>query len=338
MTKFPGLKEYEEILQDLKNKIYHPVYFFMGDEPFYMDRLTEYFENKILTENEKIFNQTVFYGKDADVVNIINTARRYPMSANYQVVILKEAQELKDIQKLMFYFDKPMPSTIFVGCYKYGKISSNTKLYKSLAKHVVVEFSKIKDYQLSTWITQYLSEKDYTIAPEAAELLADCIGNNLTQIVHELDKLFLLLRADVKRITKDHIEKNIGISKDYNIYELEKAIGQKNVMRATAIGKYFAKNPKSHPFVVTVGALFNYFSRLLICHSLKQKTRENIAASLGINPIIANEYLNAIRNYPLSKVIAVISLLREYDMKSKGIGSISDESELIKELIFKILH
>ncbi|HOK50805.1 MAG TPA: DNA polymerase III subunit delta [Bacteroidales bacterium] len=338
MPVFAGMKEYVELLQELRNKIYHPVYFFMGEEPFYMDLLTEYIEQNVLTENEKVFNQHIFFGKDSDIVNIINTARRYPMSSNYQVVIIKEAQELKDISKLLFYLEKPMPSTILVVNYKYGKIASNTKLYKALNQHVLREFSKIKDYQLAAWITQYLTEQHYSIAPDAAELLADCIGNNLSQIVHELEKLFLLLPPGVNKITRDHIEKNIGISKDFNVYELEKAIGQKNVVRANMIARYFASNPKSHPLVVTIGSLFNYFSRLLLCHSVNPKTKESIASALGINPIIANEYLLASRNYPLGKVVRVISMLREYDMKSKGIGTIASEGELLKELIFKIMH
>jgi len=338
MPVFAGMKEYNEILQELKNKIYHPVYFFMGDEPFYMDLLTAYIEQNILTETEKIFNQHIFFGKDSDVVNIINTARRYPMSSNYQVIIVKEAQELKEISKLIFYLEKPMPSTILVVNYKYGKIASNTKLYKALSQYVLRDFPKIKDYQIAAWITQFLTEKQYTIAPEAAELLADCIGNNLSQIVHEFEKLFLLLPPDVKTITRDHIEKNIGISKDFNVYELEKAIGQKNVVRANIIVRYFASNPKNHPLVVTIGSLFNYFSRLLLCHTVNPKTKESIASALGINPVIANEYLLALKNYPLGKVVRVISLLREYDMKSKGIGSQAGEGDLLKELVFKIIH
>ncbi|MGC8823359.1 MAG: DNA polymerase III subunit delta [Bacteroidales bacterium] len=338
MPVFPGMKEYNELLQELKNKIYHPVYFFMGEEPFYMDRLTEYMEHHVLTESEKVFNQHIFYGKDSDVVNIINTARRYPMASNYQVIIVKEAQELKDISKLIYYLEKPMPSTLLVVNYKYGKIASNTKLYKALSQHILKEFPKVKDYQLASWITQYLAEKNYTIVPEAAELLADCIGNNLSQIVHELEKLFLLLPPAEKKITRDHIEKNIGISKDFNVYELEKAIGQKNVVRANMIARYFANNPKNHPLVVTIGSLFNYFSRLLLCHTVNPKTKESIASALGINPIIANEYLLALKNYPLGKVVRVISLLREYDMKSKGIGTMASEESLLKELIFKIMH
>ncbi|MCX7986718.1 MAG: DNA polymerase III subunit delta [Bacteroidales bacterium] len=338
MPVFNGMKEYNEVLQELKNKIYRPVYFFMGDEPFYMDLLTSYIEQNVLTEAEKVFNQQVFYGKDSDVVNIINAARRYPMSSNYQVIIVKEAQELKDISKLIYYLEKPLSSTILVVNYKYGKIASNTKLYKALTQFVLKEFPKIKDYQLAAWITQFLEEKQYQITPDGAELLADCIGNNLSQIVHELEKLFLLLPADVKKITREHIEKNIGISKDFNIYELEKAIGQKNVVRVNMIAKYFASNPKNHPLVVTIGSLFNYFSRLLICHTVNPKTKESIASALGINPIIANEYLLAIKNYPLGKVVRTISLLREYDMKSKGIGSLADDGELLKELLFRIMH
>lgn len=338
MTSFPGLTEYQNLIKELKKKIYHPIYFFMGEETYYMDKLTEYFETEILSESEKVFNQLVFYGRDSDVVNIINAARRYPMAANYQVVVIKEAQDLKEIQKLVFYVERPMPSTILVINYKYGKLASNTKLFKALSKFVLIDFPKLKDYHLSSWIIHYLRHKNIEIAPTAAELLADCIGNNLTQIVHELDKLLLVLPSNIKTITKEHIEKNVGITKDFNIYELEKAVGQKNIPRAMAIAKYFSMNPKNHPLIVTIGSLFNYFSRLLICHALKNKTKESIANALGVSPYIASEYLQVLKNYSLSKVVSIISLLREYDIKSKGIGVNIDDDELLKELLYKILH
>lgn len=338
MATHTAQKDFEEIMIQLKKKIYHPVYFLMGDEPYYIDKITEYIENNVLTEAEKIFNQSIFYGRDSDVLNIMNTARRYPMAANYQVIIVKEAQDLKDINKLIFYFEKPMPSTIFVVNYKYGKIAANTKLYKSLSQHIVKEFSKIPDYQLSNWVVNYLSEKDFSIDIETAQLLVDSIGNDLNLIVHEIDKLLLLLSADSKKITKNDIEKNIGISKDYNIYELQKAIATKNYQQALTIVKYFSKNTKNHPLVITIGSLFSYFSRLLICHALPEKNQQSIANALGIKPFIANEYITAIKNYKMSAVERIISLLREYDLKSKGFGSNASEGELLRELIYKILN
>ncbi len=338
MATYSAQKDFDEIMQQLKKKIYHPVYFLMGEESYYIDKITEYIENNVLTETEKVFNQTVFYGRDSDVMNIINAARRYPMAANYQVIIVKEAQDLKDINKLQFYFEKPMPSTIFVVNYKYGKLAANTKLYKSLTNYIVKEFPKIPDYQLSTWIINYLSEKKIIIETDAAELLADSIGNDLNLLVHEIEKLFLLLPAQSKKITKDDIEKNIGISKDFNIYELQKALATKNYQRAFTIVKYFNKNPKNHPLVVTIGSLFSYFSRLLICYSLPEKNAQSIAAALGIKPFIANEYITALKNYRLAKVEQIISLLREYDMKSKGYDSNTSEDELLRELIYKIMH
>ncbi len=332
------MKEFESLLSELKNKIYHPVYFFWGSEPYYMDRLTAYMEQNILSDSEKSFNQTIFYGRDTNVINVIESARRFPMMSNYQLVIIKEAQQLKDIEKLAVYLENPMKSTILVINYKNESIDKRTKFYKLLSKYVCVQFEKIRDYQVAKWIVEYLKSKKLSIDPEAAELMADAIGNDLNNIVHEIDKLCTLLSSDIKSITKQHIEKNIGISKDFNNFELLRAIGRKDIVRTNKILYYFQKNPKNHPFIVININLLNYFTKLLMYHYLPDKSKQSVASALEIFPNFVSEYEQAAKKYPPKKIETIVSLLREYDIKSKGIGSSVAEEELLQELIFKIIH
>ncbi len=334
------MKESEEILKDIKNKNYKPVYFFMGDEPYYINLVTDYIATHVLNESEKIFNQVMFYGKDADVKNIINTAKKYPMMSNIQVVILKEAQELKKIEDLIYYIEKPLKSTILVINYKYSTLDKRTKLYKALATHcVVLESKKLYDNQIADWITGYIKKENLAIDVEAAELIKESLGNDLSKIANELDKLMLVLPKGTKTINKQHIEQNIGISKDYNNFELTKALGQKNILKANRIADYFSKNQKASPFQVTIQVLFAFFSKVLTYHFLKDKSKSNVATKLGINPYFIAEYELAARKYTSAKAVAIISDLREYDMKSKGVGNISvPDGELLKELLFKILH
>lgn len=333
------MKEFEELLKDLKNKIYKPIYFLMGEESYYIDQVTDYISKHVLTEAEKTFNQVVLYGKDTDVVTIINAARRFPMMSNYQVVIVKEAQELKKIEELLAYVEKPLKSTILVINYKYDTLDKRTKFSKALANHVLIEFKKMYDNQVPAWIISYLKKTNMTIDAEAAELLTEFLGNDLSRIAHELEKLIIILPEGTKMITKLHIEKNIGISKDYNNFELQKALGQKNVLKANRIADYFIKNPKASPFTVTVSMLFNYFSKLLTYHFLQDKSKSSVASALGINPYFVAEYESASKKYSPAKVVAIISYLREYDVKSKGVGSGNiPEGELLRELVFKILH
>lgn len=334
------MKEFEELLNDLRNKIYKPIYFLMGEEPYYIDLITDFIAKNVLNEAEKSFNQSVFYGKDSDVMKIIENARRFPMMANQQVVIIKEAQELKEIDKLVFYVEKPAPSTILVINYKYGTLDKRTKLYKALDKHVVLESKKIYDNQVPDWITVYLKKLKIDIEPEAAILLNEALGNNLSKITHEIEKLLLVIGTGSKLINRSHIEKNIGISKEYNNFELTKALGQKNVLKANKIVNYFEHNPKSAPFPVTITVLFSYFCKLLTYHYVPDKSNRNlVAASLGVKPFLLSEYENAARKYSTAKLAEIVSYLREYDLKSKGVGSgnLSD-GELLKELVYRILH
>lgn len=330
----------EQILSGLKNKDYKPVYFLSGDEPYYIDLITKYIIDNVLTEAEKSFNQTILYGKDSDIATVINAAKRYPMMANHQVVIVKEAQHIRNIDDLVYYAKSPLLSTLLVINYKYKKLDKRKSLYKTIAeKGIFFESNKLYDNQLPDWISGYLGEKGIKIQPEASILLTEFLGSDLGKIVNELDKLAVIIAGKSISITTDTIEKNIGISKEYNNFELQNALVKRDVLKANRIINYFAQNQKNNPITVTITMLFSFFSKLLAYHSLKDKSNNSVAGVLKINPYFVRDYQAAAREYSLSKTIQVISLLREYDVKSKGIGSLSaSPGDLLKELVFKILH
>ena len=330
----------EQLLKDLKNKIFHPVYFLSGDEPYYIDKITEYIMQNVLTEAEKSFNQTVIYGKDGDAMAVINNARRFPMMANYQLVIVKEAQELKNFEDLVYYIKNPLKSTLLVINYKYKSLDKRKSVYKALQENAVFyESKKLYENKIPEWITNNLAKRKYKIEPKAAFLLTEFLGNDLSRISNELDKLVIVLADNNKMITSQDIERNIGISKEYNNFELQNALGVKDILKANQIINYFADNQKNNPITVTLSILYLYFSRILIYHSLSDKSKNNVAARLKISPFFTSGYELAARNYNASKVIQIISDLREYDLKSKGFGNVSaGAGELLKELIFKILH
>ena len=336
------MKEFDEIIKELKNKIYRPVYFLMGEETYYIDLVTDYITKHVLTEAEKTFNQMQFYGKDSDVNTVINAARRFPMMANYQVVVLKEAQELKKIEELVHYIERPLKSTLLVINYKYGTLDKRTKLYKALHSNnsfAMLESKKLYENQIPEWIVNFLKLHDYSINAEASELIKESLGNDLGKISNELEKLILVIPEGIKQITKVHIERNIGVSKDYNNFELTKAIGQKNILKANKIVDYFSKNPKASPFQVTIQVLFSFFSKILMFHFLIDKSKSSVASTLGINPFFAQEYELASKKYSPAKAVSIIAKIREYDLKSKGVGNSSiSESELLRELIYSILH
>jgi DNA polymerase-3 subunit delta len=331
---------YEEIVSDLKKRIFKPVYFLAGDEPYYTDLITDFIAEKVLPEEEKAFNQVIIYGEDTTVNTIIETARRFPMMASHQVVIVKEAQALKKIDDLMFYLDKPLLSTILVINYKYKIIDKRTKLYKALdTQGVYFESMRLRDYQVPPWIERFLMTKGIKIDPDAAAMLTEYLGTDLHKIVNELDKLLITIPAGKPVITSSLIEKNIGISKDYNNFELQKAVGEKNVYKANMIVQYFENNPKDNPVNLTIASLFSFFTKILTYHYLTDKSKNNVAAVLKINPFFVKDYETSAMKYGASKTVQIISLLRTYDMKTKGFGDVStDPGELLKELIYKILH
>jgi DNA polymerase III subunit delta len=331
---------YKSVVEELKSKVFRPVYLFMGEETYFIDQLSDYLQNNILDEAERSFNQIVFYGKDADVLNIINSARRYPMMAAHNVVIIKEAQTLKGIDQLSHYTEKPMPSTILIIAYKYKSLDKRTQLYKSIAKNgLVFESGKIYDDQVPAWIDKYLKSKGYSIEPNASMLLLEFLGNDLSKIAMELDKLLITIPAGTKNITPQSIETNIGISKEYNNFELQKALIQRNPEKAFRIAFYFGDNQKSSPFVLTIATLFFFFTKLIAFHAVKDSDRNTQTAALKINPYFLNDYVQGYKVYPLQKSLRVISILREYDLKSKGINNTSNSAgDLLKEMIFRILH
>lgn len=334
------MDEIKQLTADIKSRKLKPIYFLMGEEPYYIDKLSEFIEDNVLTEEERGFNQMVLYGRDVTVEDIVSNAKRYPMMADYQVIIVKEAQDLsRNIEKLADYAKQPQPTTILVMNYKYKTIDKRKALYKTVQKvGVVYESKKLYENQVGEWIRRVLSSKDYTISPKAAQMLVEFLGTDLSKINNELDKLQLILPKGTQ-ITPEHIEENIGISKDYNNFELRKAIGERNVVKAHKIVNYFSENPKDNPMIVTVSLLFNFFSQLLQFHGLTDKSPRNVASALKINPYFVNEYVDAARNYPMKKVSAIVGILRDYDVKSKGVGANSvPQGDLLKEMLVRIMY
>lgn len=331
---------FDEIMSDLKNRIYKPVYFLAGDEPYYIDVITDYIEEKVLPEDEKAFNQIILYGEETSVASVSETARRFPMMSNHQVIIVREAQGMKKIDDFVHYVDKPLLSTILVINYKYRTIDKRTKFYKLLEERAVYfESNRLRDYQVPAWIERYLMLKGIKTEPAASAMLTEYLGNDLHKIANELDKLLITIPAGKPVITTDLIEKNIGISKEFNNFELQKAIGEKNIYKANLIVQYFANNPKDNPVNVTIASLFSYFTKLLTYHYLADKSKNNVAAMLKINPFFVRDYESSASKYNARNTVEIIGLLRTYDMKSKGYGDISSTpGDLLKELVYKILH
>jgi DNA polymerase III subunit delta len=330
---------YEDIVGDIRKKIYHPVYLLHGEEPFFIDSITDMIEANVLTDAEKEFNQTVVYGRDTNPGNIIDFARRFPMMANYQVVVVREAQDIDKIEDLQPYVEHPQPSTILVIAHKYRKIDQRKGFAKAVGKHgVVFESAKLYDNKIPGWINAQVVAKGFMIRPEACQMLAEYLGADLGRITNELEKLVINLPAG-STIDSAIIEKNIGISKDYNIFELQNALGTRDVAKANRIINYFAANTKQNPAIVVVTVLFGYFMKLMIYHQLTDKSQNNAASKLGVNPYFVKDYVKAAENYPFRRIRVIIGLLREYDLRLKGINNGSaNESELLRELIYKILH
>ncbi len=332
--------DFQSILLDLKQKNYKPVYFLMGEEPYYIDILSDYILNNVLDESEKEFNQMVLYGNDVDIKTVINAAKRFPMMSPYQVVVVKEAQNISNLDDLSFYLQNPQPSTILVFCYKYKKIDGRKKYASEIDKiGVLFESKKMYDNQVPAFITGYLKDKGVGIEPKATQILADYLGTNLGNIVNELDKLVIGKPAAMSAITPELVEKNVGISKDFNNFELLNALTTKNIFKANQIVFYFEQNPKNNPLVLTLTVLYNFFSNLMVYYYLPDKSQGSVARDLGVNPYFVKDYQAAARNFNGWKTMEIISLLRTYDAKSKGVGNASaSDGELLKELVYKILH
>lgn len=334
------MDEVLKIVNDIKGGNIKPIYFLMGEEPYYIDKLSEYIENNILSEDEKGFNQTVLYGRDVSIEDVISTAKRYPMMADRQVVIVKEAQELsRTIDKIESYAENPMPSTVLVFCYKYKTLDKRKKSTKVLAKNgIIYESKKLYENQVGDWIKRVLAGKKYSIEPKASAMLVEFLGTDLSKINNELEKLQIILPAGSTISAKD-IEENIGFSKDYNVFELRKAIGERDQLKAYKIAENFAQNPKDNPIVMTTGLVFGFFIQLLKYHGLKDKNPKNVASSLGVNPFFLKDYDVALKNYPMKKVSQIVASLRDTDVKSKGVGANSlSQADLLREMLYKIFN
>jgi len=331
---------FNEILKNLEKKIYHPLYVLMGEETYFIDQISDYIAQNALTEAERSFNQTVIYGKDATIDMVLTAARRFPMMAAYQVVILKEAQNISTLEEgLLSYAENPMKSTILVICYKYKSLDKRKKFLKVATENgIVFESKKIYENQLAPWIQDYVSEKEYKIQPQATALLAEYLGTEISKVANELDKLMILLPAG-STITPADIEKNIGISKDFNVFELQNALGNRDVLKANRIINYFGSNANLNPIPKTITMLYSYFSKILKFQLMQDKSKPNVARELGISPFFVDDYIKAAKNYPTKKVVEIIGILREFDMKSKGIGNVSASPEdLQREMIYRIMH
>ncbi len=333
---------FEQIIKELSRKIYRPIYFLMGKEPYFIDKISDYIEENVLDEMSKDFNLHILYGKDISVNDIIGVSRGFPMMSDYTVVIVKEAQNIKNLDELLPYVMNPMSSTILVINYKGGNYDKRKKIIKEIANnYVLFESPEIKEYKVGKFIENYVKTKGFEIEEKATVMLVEFLGNNITQIVNELDKLMILM-GEERHIIPDLVEKNIGISKDYNIFELIKAIGSKDYTKAQFIAYQFGKNPKKHPFVVVTQMIYQFFVKLLIVHHLKQKkySSKQIASEIGLSSTyFFKEYELAASKYPIPKIIRNIDILHKYDLKSKGVDVAEiDEKEFLKELIFFLMN
>ena len=331
----------DDILKELRAKQYRPVYYLMGEEPYYIDLIADYITDNILTETEKEFNLTVVYGADVDIATVINAAKRYPMMSEHQVVVVKEAQNIRNMEELSYYLQKPLLSTILVICHKHGVLDRRKKLAAEIEKTgVLFESKKVKDAQLPAFITSYMKRKGIDVEPKAAAMLADFVGADLSRLTGELEKLIITLPKGNTRVTPEQIEKNIGISKDYNNFELRSALVEKDVLKANKIIKYFEENPKTNPIQMTLSLLFGFFSNLMLAYYAPEKSEQGIANMLGLRtPWQAKDYLAAMRRYNGVKTMQIIGEIRYADAKSKGVGNPSlSDGDILRELVFKILH
>ncbi len=334
------MEEAIQIVKKIKTGEIHPIYFLMGEEPYYIDKISDYIEDNLLAEEEKGFNQMVLYGRDTSIGEVVSNAKRYPMMAERQLVIIKEAQDLsRSIEKLESYAENPQPTSVLVFCYKYKKIDKRKKLYKTIAKTgVIFESKRLYENQIAGWIQKTLKSRDYSISPKAAQMLVEFLGVDLGKIDNELQKLQLITPKGTL-ISPELIEENIGISKDFNNFELRKAIGMKDEVKAHQIINYFSQNPKDNPMVVTITLLFSFFSQILQYHGLTDQSKTNIAKVLKVNPYFVSDYVVAARNYPMKKVSGIIGFLREADVKGKGVGAANvGQGDLLKELLVKIMR
>lgn len=339
MAKQSGIS-FDQVMTDLRRKDFKPLYFLMGDEAYYIDVITDFIQNNVLDEMQREFDLTVVYGKDTDMNSIVNAAKRYPMMSPKQVLIVKEAQNIKDWDNLEFYLKMPQSTTIVVFAYKYGTPDKRKKWYLEIQKKAVLfESVKLRDYEMSPWISRYVKSKNLTIDDKSLNILVEFLGTDLSKVANEIDKLAIILKDKEQRITPEIIEKNIGISKDFNVFELQAALINQDVLKANRIVKYFGENKKANPIQMVLAQMFSFFANLMIFHYLADKSQGKVAVELKINPYFVKEYERAARVFNQRKTLNIIAWIRETDARSKGIESNNiDDGELLKELIYKIIH
>ena len=332
------MEEIKQIIKSIKDKNLAPLYFLMGEEPYYIDKIADYIEDNILTEEEKGFNQMILYGRDVTMQEVISNAKRFPLMAEKQVIIVKEAQDLsRTIDQLESYLLNLQPSTVLVFCYKYGNLDKRKKVYKAIQKYgVLFESKKLRDYQMDTWLKRQVATKGYAIENKAAQMLVEFLGTDLTRIDNELAKLGVLIPKG-GTVTADVVEKNIGISKDFNNFELLRAIIAQDRYKAYQIADYFALNPRNNPMVVTIGIVYAYFSKLLLYHGLADKSTKNAATQMKVQEFLVKDYAAGVRIYPMKRVSAIVAHLKDIDLKSKGVGANAlPQGELLKEMLIKL--
>lgn len=329
----------QSIINDLKSGNISPIYFLMGEEPYFIDQISNFFESSLLPESSRGFDQTVVYGKDINIDTLISNAKRFPMISDRQLIIVKEAQNLsRSIDQLLEYSKQPQKSTTIVFCYKYKSLDKRKALYKSLSKtNIVFESKKVYESNIPSWISNQLKIKGYNITPKSSHLLCEYLGNDLTKIINELDKLILVVGED-KMITDQTIESNIGISKDFNNFELQNAIASNNYSKAFQIVQYFSKNPKKHSIILTISTLYSFFVKIMKLHTIATNDPKIVASSIGVNPYFLKDYLKAKDFFSMRKISSVFETLREIDMKSKGVDSNLNSKELYNELLIRIFN
>ena len=329
---------HEKIIAEWKKKVFKPIYWLEGDEEYFIDKVMDHAEHNILNDTETEFNLTVFYGKDTAWPDVINACRRYPMFSERQVVLLKEAQQMRDIEKLESYIENPLGSTILVVSYKEKKIDGRTKFAKLLKERgVLLSTKKIYENQLPQWTEEIVHNHGYEISRKALMLLIDHIGNDLNRIENEIEKILVNL-GKRKTINEDDIEEFIGISKEFNVFEFQNALGNKDLSGCIRIVQYFEANPKAAPIQLIFPSLYSFFSKLYMIHGLSSRDEKTVAAATGINPFFVKDYLKAAKEYSFPQVEKAILLLQQYNLKSVGVSDIgTEDASLLKEMVFKII-
>ncbi|HQQ95439.1 MAG TPA: DNA polymerase III subunit delta [Bacteroidia bacterium] len=354
------MKEIDNILLDLKRRIFKPVYFLSGEEPYYIDQVSDYLENHVLEPEEKEFNQIIVYGKDSSLSQVVSLARQFPMMGEHIVLIVKEAQHFRElnrtvkedddteieeleepaaVQQFLDYLENPQPSTILLFCYKYKKLDKRSAIAKALIKrHVFVETKALYDNQLPDWISNYVKSKNYSIGPKTAFLIAESLGSDLSKISNEIHKLIINLKEG-SEISMDLVQQLIGISKEFNVFELQKAIAQRDILKANRIIQYFGNNEKDNPSQLVLAQLHSYFTKVMKYHFLPDKSKMAAANVLGVNPYFVDDYARAAGVYPVPKIKHIFTYLKEADLRSKGVDYPNTlYADILKELLFKMLH